>query len=72
MVFGFARSLVIFHGLVRAAQTLHNNMFSAVLRTPVVFFDVNPIGETLYTLLTERWEWRKSQYCIDHSVLFIL
>lgn len=55
VVFGYARSLVIFHGLVRAAQTLHNSMFSAVLRTPVVFFDVNPIGETLYALLPEKW-----------------
>uniref|UniRef100_A0A668SA07 Multidrug resistance-associated protein 4 n=1 Tax=Oreochromis aureus TaxID=47969 RepID=A0A668SA07_OREAU len=33
VVFGFARSLVIFHGLVRSAQTL--------------FFDVNPIGRIL-------------------------
>ncbi|GAA6216134.1 multidrug resistance-associated protein 4-like [Lates japonicus] len=47
VVFGYARSLVIFHGLVRSAQTLHNSMFSAVLRTPVHFFDVNPIGRIL-------------------------
>ncbi|XP_039997779.1 multidrug resistance-associated protein 4-like isoform X2 [Xiphias gladius] len=47
VVFGYARSLMIFHGLVRSAQTLHNNMFSAVLRTPVCFFDVNPIGRIL-------------------------
>ncbi|KAL3999292.1 ATP-dependent DNA helicase PIF1 [Sarotherodon galilaeus] len=47
VVFGFARSLVIFHGLVRSAQTLHNSMFSAVLHTPVCFFDVNPIGRIL-------------------------
>ncbi|XP_070850126.1 ATP-binding cassette sub-family C member 4-like [Chaetodon trifascialis] len=47
VVFGYARSLVIFHGLVRSSQTLHNRMFSAVLRTPVRFFDVNPIGRIL-------------------------
>eukprot|EP00064_Thunnus_orientalis_P009638 superscaffoldBa00001238_g9663 len=47
VVFGYARSLVIFHWLVRSAQTLHNSMFSAVLRTPVRFFDVNPIGRIL-------------------------
>lgn len=46
MVFGYARSLVIFHVLVRSAQTLHNSMFSAVIRTPVRFFDINPIGES--------------------------
>uniref|UniRef100_A0A665T414 Multidrug resistance-associated protein 4 n=2 Tax=Echeneis naucrates TaxID=173247 RepID=A0A665T414_ECHNA len=47
VVFGYARSLVIFHGLVRSAQNLHNSMFNAVLRAPVVFFDVNPIGRIL-------------------------
>ncbi|KAF3857402.1 hypothetical protein F7725_009261 [Dissostichus mawsoni] len=43
VVFGYIRSLVLFHGLVRSSQTLHNSMFSAVIRTPVRFFDVNPI-----------------------------
>ncbi|XP_068575447.1 ATP-binding cassette sub-family C member 4-like isoform X2 [Cebidichthys violaceus] len=47
VVFGFARSLLIFRGLVRSSQNLHNSMFSAVLRTPVHFFDVNPIGRIL-------------------------
>ncbi|KAM9836010.1 ATP-binding cassette sub-family C member 4-like [Aulostomus maculatus] len=47
VVFGYARSLMIFYGLVRSAQTLHNCMFSTVLRTPVHFFDVNPIGRIL-------------------------
>lgn len=46
VVFGFIRSLVIFHSLVKSAQTLHNGMFGAVLRTHVRFFDVNPIGES--------------------------
>lgn len=45
VVFGYARSLVIFDGLVRSAQTLHNSMFNAVVRTHVHFFDTNPIGE---------------------------
>uniref|UniRef100_UPI0037E8F146 ATP-binding cassette sub-family C member 4-like n=1 Tax=Semicossyphus pulcher TaxID=241346 RepID=UPI0037E8F146 len=47
VVFGYARSLVIFDSLVRSAQTLHNSMFNAVIRTPVRFFDVNPIGRIL-------------------------
>uniref|UniRef100_A0A3B4B9R6 Uncharacterized protein n=1 Tax=Periophthalmus magnuspinnatus TaxID=409849 RepID=A0A3B4B9R6_9GOBI len=49
VVFGYARSLVIFHGLVRSSQSLHNDMFSAVLRSPVRFFDVNPIGLFVYS-----------------------
>ncbi|XP_037829737.1 multidrug resistance-associated protein 4 isoform X2 [Kryptolebias marmoratus] len=47
VLFGYIRSLLIFHGLVKAAQTLHNSMFRAVLRTHVRFFDVNPIGRIL-------------------------
>lgn len=45
IVFGFMRNLLLFHVLVRCAQTLHNRMFNSILRTPVHFFDVNPIGE---------------------------
>ncbi|XP_075896037.1 ATP-binding cassette sub-family C member 4-like isoform X2 [Nelusetta ayraudi] len=47
VVFGFLRSLLFFHVLVRSAQNLHDSMFSAILRTPVRFFDVNPIGRIL-------------------------
>ncbi|KAK5861056.1 hypothetical protein PBY51_022480 [Eleginops maclovinus] len=47
VVFGFLRSLVFFNVLVRAAQTLHNSMFNAILRTSVHFFDINPIGRIL-------------------------
>ena len=28
-----------------AARILHNKMFRAILRTPVLFFDTNPSGE---------------------------
>ncbi|XP_041835127.1 ATP-binding cassette sub-family C member 4-like [Melanotaenia boesemani] len=47
VVFGYVRSLIMFHGLVKSAKTLHNRMFNAVLRTHVRFFDVNPIGRIL-------------------------
>ncbi|XP_041637494.1 ATP-binding cassette sub-family C member 4-like [Cheilinus undulatus] len=47
MVFGFSRSLLVFHVLVQSAQTLHNSMFNAIIRTPVRFFDINPIGRIL-------------------------
>lgn len=49
VVFGFLRSLLFFNVLVSSAQTLHNSMFDAILRTPVHFFDVNPIGKWLST-----------------------
>ncbi|KAM4601994.1 ATP-binding cassette sub-family C member 4 [Polymixia lowei] len=47
LIFGFARCLVLFNVLVKCTQTLHNRMFDAILRTPVHFFDVNPIGRVL-------------------------
>lgn len=47
VVFGFVRSLIFFNVLVSSAQTLHNNMFNAILRTPIHFFDINPIGRIL-------------------------
>lgn len=47
LVFGFMRSLSMFDALVRSSQTLHDRMFNAILRTPVRFFDINPIGRIL-------------------------
>uniref|UniRef100_A0A8C7QTM5 Multidrug resistance-associated protein 4 n=1 Tax=Oncorhynchus mykiss TaxID=8022 RepID=A0A8C7QTM5_ONCMY len=47
VIFGFARSLLMFNVLVKAAQSLHNRMFNSILRTPVRFFDINPIGRIL-------------------------
>ncbi|KAI1899161.1 hypothetical protein AGOR_G00058700 [Albula goreensis] len=47
IVFGFTRSLLFFNVLVSSAQALHNRMFQSILRTPVRFFDINPIGRIL-------------------------
>ncbi|XP_055069172.2 ATP-binding cassette sub-family C member 4 isoform X1 [Misgurnus anguillicaudatus] len=47
IIFGFMRCLYMFHSLVCSAQTLHSRMFNCILRTPVRFFDINPIGRIL-------------------------
>ncbi|KAA0713229.1 Multidrug resistance-associated protein 4 [Triplophysa tibetana] len=47
VIFGFMRSLIMFKALVSSAQTLHTRMFNCILRTPVRFFDINPIGRIL-------------------------
>ncbi|KAM9344115.1 LOW QUALITY PROTEIN: ATP-binding cassette sub-family C member 4-like [Pholidichthys leucotaenia] len=47
VVFGLLGSLVFFNVLVSSAQTLHNLMFNAILRTSVHFFNLNPIGRIL-------------------------
>ncbi|XP_070327616.1 ATP-binding cassette sub-family C member 4 isoform X2 [Odocoileus virginianus] len=47
VLFGVARSLLVFFVLVSSSQTLHNQMFESILRAPVLFFDRNPIGRIL-------------------------
>ncbi|KAF4079997.1 hypothetical protein AMELA_G00165440 [Ameiurus melas] len=47
VLFGFTCSLIMFKALVCSAQTLHNRMFNCILRAPVHFFDINPIGRIL-------------------------
>lgn len=47
IVFGFMRCLIMFNALVSSAEMLHNRMFNSILRTPVRFFDINPIGRIL-------------------------
>ncbi|XP_069858835.1 ATP-binding cassette sub-family C member 4 [Dipodomys merriami] len=47
VLFGIARSLLVFYVLVNASQTLHNKMFESILKAPVLFFDRNPVGRIL-------------------------
>lgn len=46
VLFGIARSLLVFYVLVNSSQALHNKMFESILRAPVLFFDRNPIGKS--------------------------
>lgn len=46
VIFGIARSLLVFYVLVNSSQTLHNKMFESILKAPVLFFDRNPIGKS--------------------------
>ncbi|XP_017911812.1 PREDICTED: multidrug resistance-associated protein 4-like isoform X2 [Capra hircus] len=47
VLFGITRSLLIFYILVNSSQTLHNKMLETILRSPVLFFNRNPIGRIL-------------------------
>ncbi|CAM4620699.1 unnamed protein product [Leuciscus chuanchicus] len=47
IIFGFMRALIMFNCLVRSTETLHSRMFNSILKTPVRFFDINPIGRIL-------------------------
>lgn len=46
-LFSLVRALFVFHLLVRSARKLHNSMFWAVIRAPMLFFDSNPSGMSL-------------------------
>jgi len=35
---------------LNASRNLHNKMFRAILRTPIIFFDTNPLGMLTYYL----------------------
>ncbi|KAJ8031340.1 Multidrug resistance-associated protein 4 [Holothuria leucospilota] len=47
IIFAFTRTVWLFFILVTASKNLHNQMFKAVIRTPMQFFDTNPIGRIL-------------------------
>ncbi|XP_065919884.1 ATP-binding cassette sub-family C member 4-like isoform X2 [Dysidea avara] len=41
------RAILTFLTCLAAARNLHNKMFKSVLRTPILFFDTNPVGRVL-------------------------
>uniref|UniRef100_A0A8C5FWZ3 Cystic fibrosis transmembrane conductance regulator n=1 Tax=Gadus morhua TaxID=8049 RepID=A0A8C5FWZ3_GADMO len=47
LLFGLVRAMLFFYVLVKSTETLHKRMFDTILRAPVHFFDVNPIGRVL-------------------------
>ena len=44
---GILRCLLLLVLVLRASHVLHNKMFKAVLRAPIIFFDTNPIGKVM-------------------------
>ena len=41
------RTVLTFLICIAASRNLHNQMFRAILRTPVFFFDTNPVGKLI-------------------------
>ena len=50
----FIRTMSYFVSCHITARSLHNQMFNALLRAPVFFFDSNPIGEKAHA--NEHWK----------------
>ena len=47
IVLCFLRVVLFYILCLRAATVLHNKMFNAVIRAPVLFFDTNSVGMLL-------------------------
>ncbi|XP_077987383.1 ATP-binding cassette sub-family C member 4-like [Glandiceps talaboti] len=45
--FALVRAISLFRVCVNASKNLHNRMFAAIVRTPIYFFDTNPVGRIL-------------------------
>ena len=48
----FSRAIISFLICLAASRHLHNKMFKAILRSPVLFFDTNPVGAYIHMLLS--------------------
>ena len=63
-----AMSFALVAGAVLGSRTLHDNMLTAVLRSPMSFFDTTPLGRIL-----NRFS-KVSEYCtciiIDYTLHF--
>ena len=46
LLFSCARTLLLIILLLRSSRLLHNKMFATILRSPVLFYDTNPVGKT--------------------------
>jgi len=40
----FSKTILNYLFCISASRNLHNKMFRSILRTPVLFFDTNPVG----------------------------
>ena len=45
-LFGLLRALMFFKVAVDASMNMHNKMFTSILRSPISFFDTNPVGKS--------------------------
>lgn len=59
--FVFSRTILSFLICLAAARHLHNNMFKAILRSPVFFFDTNPVGMFLRHNNKNSFTWEHFQ-----------
>ncbi|XP_033098314.1 multidrug resistance-associated protein 4-like isoform X2 [Anneissia japonica] len=46
-LFAVLRAVIFFYVVLTATKNLHGYMFDSVIRTPILFFDVNPVGRIL-------------------------
>ena len=47
VLFTTCRAFVFFQAVLRSSENVHNNMATAILKAPILFFDSNPVGRIL-------------------------
>ncbi|CAB3994460.1 multidrug resistance-associated 7-like [Paramuricea clavata] len=64
-VFTFFRAFLFAYGGVHAAQVIHEKLLKSILRAPISFFDVTPIGRVVNRFSSDT-------YSIDDSLPFMM
>ena len=65
LVFALVRAFLFAYGGICAARTIHRHLLRNVMRAPVSFFDVTPLGRIINRFSSDL-------YAIDDSLPFIL
>ncbi|XP_035673618.1 multidrug resistance-associated protein 4-like isoform X1 [Branchiostoma floridae] len=47
LVLSILRAVFLFYMCLSSSRSLHNQMFAAIIRVPILFFDTNPVGRIL-------------------------
>ncbi|CAH1257762.1 ABCC4 [Branchiostoma lanceolatum] len=47
LVLSVLRAVFLFYMCLSSSRSLHNQMFAAIIRVPILFFDTNPVGRIL-------------------------
>ena len=54
IIFGVLRVVLFILLMLNSSTAVHNKMFSKILRSPILFFDTNPIGQYIIQLTVQH------------------
>ena len=56
VIFILVATFLIVTGVMKGSRTLHDNMLSTILRSPMSFFDTTPLGRILNRFSKVSWK----------------